>query len=161
MAQNLNKPDGREKSDAALLFFSFETIFNRLEKKQEGNVLGWYFGSCFLLPKRNEQKVTSSTRIEPIVYKTLSGHYLLWASKQYCSVEVITAPHIKNAKSETHGYDCGVPYSGSCKEQGANLTIRGLFPLLKEVQKTSACPLCLSWFPCQLLSTSSPPACMP
>ena len=37
---NLNKLDGRERSDAALLFFSFETIFNRLEKKQEGNVLG-------------------------------------------------------------------------------------------------------------------------
>lgn len=79
-----------------------------------------------------------------IVYKTLSGHYLLWASKQYCSVEVITAPHLKNAKSETHGYDCGVPCSGSCREQGLNLTIKGLFPLLKEVQKTSVCPLCLS-----------------
>ena len=40
MRQSFNRLAGRAKSDPALIFFYLEIIFNRLEKEQEGNVLG-------------------------------------------------------------------------------------------------------------------------
>lgn len=63
-----------------------------------------------------------------IVYKRLSVHYLLSASKQHCWVEIITTRSTVDAKVEYF-------------VQAANLTIRWVFPLLLELHKISLCPL--------------------
>lgn len=65
MGWSLKQVGWNEKSVQYLDFFSLETMFNRLEKKQEGKEPGWYLSHCFLLWKRNQQKVIPRTCIKP------------------------------------------------------------------------------------------------